>query len=84
MARLKQPLAGRIPKAVAPEIAATGGAPGFIFRDDAHVDAVPQGEISREVSAIARAKPALNLSTMVRSVSAIYFPNARFISELLL
>ena len=43
-------------EAVAPEIAATGGAPGFIYRDEAHVDAVLQGEIGREVSAIARAK----------------------------
>jgi C4-dicarboxylate-binding protein DctP len=43
-------------EAVAPEIAATGGAPGFIFRDEAHVDRVLQGEIGREVSKIARAK----------------------------
>jgi C4-dicarboxylate-binding protein DctP len=43
-------------EAVAPEIAATGGAPGFIFRDDAHVDRVLQGEIGAEVSRIARAK----------------------------
>ena len=41
---------------MAPEIAATGGAPGFIFRDDAHVDRVLQGEIGAEVSRIARAK----------------------------
>ena len=41
---------------VAPEIAATGGAPGFIYRDDAHVDRVLQGDIGREVSQIARAK----------------------------
>ncbi len=41
---------------IAPEIAATGGAPGFIFRDDAHVDRVLQGEIGAEVSRIARAK----------------------------
>lgn len=41
-------------EAVAPEIAATGGAPGFIFRDEAHVDRVLQGEIGREVSRIAR------------------------------
>jgi tripartite ATP-independent transporter DctP family solute receptor len=43
-------------EAVATEIAATGGAPGFIFRDDAHVDRVLQGEIGAEVSRIARAK----------------------------
>jgi TRAP-type transport system periplasmic protein len=41
-------------ESVAPEIAATGGAPGFIFRDEAHVDRVLQGEIGREVSRIAR------------------------------
>jgi len=43
-------------EAVAPEIAATGGAPGFIFRDEAHVDKVLQGDIGKEVSRIARAK----------------------------
>ena len=43
-------------ESVAPEIAATGGAPGFIYRDDAHVDRVLQGEIGVEVSRIARAK----------------------------
>jgi C4-dicarboxylate-binding protein DctP len=43
-------------EAVAPEIAATGGAPGFIYRDEAHVDRVLQGEIGVEVSRIARAK----------------------------
>ncbi|MCM0018676.1 MAG: TRAP transporter substrate-binding protein [Tagaea sp.] len=41
-------------EAVAPEIAATGGAPGFIFRDEAHVDRVLQGDIGKEVSRIAR------------------------------
>lgn len=41
-------------ESVAPEIAATGGAPGFIFRDETHVDRVLQGEIGREVSRIAR------------------------------
>ena len=41
---------------VAPEIAATGGAPGFIYVDDAHVDRVLQGEIGAEVSRIARQK----------------------------
>lgn len=41
---------------IAPEIAATGGAPGFIYKDDDHVDRVLQGEIGKEVSAIARAK----------------------------
>lgn len=43
-------------EAMAPEIAATGGAPGFIYRDDAHVDRVLQGEIGAEVSRIARQK----------------------------
>lgn len=43
-------------EAIAPEIAATGGAPGFIYRDDAHVDRVLQGEIGAEVSRIARTK----------------------------
>lgn len=41
---------------IAPEIAATGGAPGFIYKDDAHVDRVLQGDIGREVSRIAREK----------------------------
>lgn len=43
-------------EAIAPEIAATGGAPGFIYRDEAHVDAVLQGPIGAKVSEIARAK----------------------------
>ena len=43
-------------ESVAPEIAATGGAPGFIFKDEAHVDKVLQGAIGQEVSAIARKK----------------------------
>jgi TRAP-type C4-dicarboxylate transport system substrate-binding protein len=43
-------------EAIAPEIAATGGAPGFIYRDEAHVDAVLQGPIGAQVSSIARAK----------------------------
>ncbi|MBI3506551.1 MAG: TRAP transporter substrate-binding protein [Proteobacteria bacterium] len=43
-------------EAVAPEIAATGGAPGFIFKDEAHVDKVLQGDIGKEVSRIARQK----------------------------
>lgn len=43
-------------EAVAPEIAATGGAPGFIYKDEAHVDAVLQGDIGDEVSKIAREK----------------------------
>ncbi len=41
---------------IAPEIAATGGAPGFIYKDDAHVDRVLQGDIGREISRIAREK----------------------------
>jgi TRAP-type C4-dicarboxylate transport system substrate-binding protein len=43
-------------EAIAPEIAATGGAPGFIYRDEAHVDAVLQGPIGASVSEIAREK----------------------------
>jgi C4-dicarboxylate-binding protein DctP len=43
-------------EAVAPEIAAAGGAPGFIFVDEAHVDRVLQGPVGLEVSKIARAK----------------------------
>ena len=43
-------------ESMAPEIAATGGAPGFIFKDEAHVDKVLQGPIGSEVSAIARKK----------------------------
>jgi C4-dicarboxylate-binding protein DctP len=41
---------------IAPEIAACGGAPGFIFVNEAHVDRVLQGEIGNEISQIARAK----------------------------
>lgn len=43
-------------EAIAPEIAVTGGAPGFIYRDEAHVDRVLGGPIGADVSAIARAK----------------------------
>lgn len=43
-------------EAVAPEIAVAGGAPGFIFKDDAHVDRVLQGPIGKEISDIARAR----------------------------
>ena len=43
-------------EAIAPEIAATGGAPGFIYRDEEHVDAVLQGPIGAGVSEIAREK----------------------------
>lgn len=43
-------------EAVAPEIAVAGGAPGFIYRDEAHVDRVLQGPIGVEVSEIARKK----------------------------
>ncbi len=43
-------------EAVAPEIAATGGAPGFMYLDEGHVDRVLQGPIGQEVSAIARKK----------------------------
>lgn len=43
-------------EAIAPEIAAFGGAPGFIYKDEAHVDKVLQGPLGEEVSQIARAK----------------------------
>lgn len=43
-------------EAIAPEIAALGGAPGFIYKDEAHVDAVLQGELGRKASEIARTK----------------------------
>jgi TRAP-type transport system periplasmic protein len=43
-------------EAIAPEIAALGGAPGFIYKDEAHVDAVLQGELGRRASQIAREK----------------------------
>jgi len=43
-------------EAIAPEIAAFGGAPGFIYKDEAHVDRVLQGELGLQVSDIARQK----------------------------
>jgi C4-dicarboxylate-binding protein DctP len=43
-------------ESVAPEIAATGGAPGFIFKDETHVDKILQGPLGEEVSAVARRK----------------------------
>jgi C4-dicarboxylate-binding protein DctP len=43
-------------EAVAPEIAVAAGAPGFMFKDEAHVDRVLQGPIGLEISAIARRK----------------------------
>jgi len=43
-------------EAIAPEIAAFGGAPGFIYKDEAHVDRVLQGPLGKEVSDIARRK----------------------------
>lgn len=43
-------------EAIAPEIAATAGAPGFIYKNEAHVDAVLQGDIGAEISRIAREK----------------------------
>lgn len=43
-------------EAIAPEIAAFGGAPGFIYKSEEHVDAVLQGELGQQVSDIARAK----------------------------
>ena len=43
-------------EAIAPEIAAFGGAPGFIYKSEAHVDAVLQGPLGQQCSDIARAK----------------------------
>ena len=43
-------------EAVAPEIAAFGGAPGFIYKDEAHVDRVLQGPLGQQISDIARKK----------------------------
>jgi tripartite ATP-independent transporter DctP family solute receptor len=43
-------------EAVAPEIAAAGGAPGFIYRDETHADRVLQGPLAGEISAAARRK----------------------------
>lgn len=43
-------------EAIAPEIAALGGAPGFIYKNEAHVDAVLQGDLGRRASQIARDK----------------------------
>ena len=58
-------------EAIAPEIAAFGGAPGFIYKNEAHVDAVLQGPLGEEVSARSPApRPASNSSPMARSASA--------------
>lgn len=43
-------------ESMAPEVAVTGGAPGFIYKDEAHVDQVLQGPIGKEVSDIVRKK----------------------------
>jgi TRAP-type transport system periplasmic protein len=43
-------------EAIAPEIAAFGGAPGFIYKSEEHVDAVLQGELGQRCSDIAREK----------------------------
>ena len=43
-------------EAVAPEIAVAAGAPGFMYKDEAHADRVLHGAIGREISAIARKK----------------------------
>ncbi len=43
-------------EAIAPEIAAFGGAPGFIYKNEEHVDRVLQGELGQKCSDIARAK----------------------------
>ena len=63
---------------IAPEIAATGGAPGFIYRDEAHVDRVLQGDIgARDLADRARRRPASSSSTMARSASATSCRSAR-------
>ena len=41
---------------MAPEIAVAAGAPGFMFKDEAHADKVLQGAIGEEISAIAKKK----------------------------
>ncbi len=43
-------------EAIAPEIAALGGAPGFIYKNEEHVDKVLQGDLGKKASDIARAK----------------------------
>ncbi|MBA3504159.1 MAG: TRAP transporter substrate-binding protein [Betaproteobacteria bacterium] len=43
-------------EAVAPEIAVAAGAPGFMYKDEAHADRVLTGPIANDISAIARAK----------------------------
>jgi tripartite ATP-independent transporter DctP family solute receptor len=43
-------------EAIAPEIAAFGGAPGFIYKNEEHVDAVLQGPLGQKCSDIARKK----------------------------
>ncbi|HUT48144.1 MAG TPA: TRAP transporter substrate-binding protein [Alphaproteobacteria bacterium] len=43
-------------EAVAPEIAPFGGAPGFIYANEAHVDKVLQGPLGDQISKIARQK----------------------------
>lgn len=43
-------------ESIAPEIAAFGGAPGFIYKSEEHVDRVLQGELGQKCSDIARAK----------------------------
>ncbi len=43
-------------EAVAPEVAVLGGAPGFLYKNEAHVDAVLQGDLGRKASEIVRQK----------------------------
>ncbi|MBL8377217.1 MAG: TRAP transporter substrate-binding protein [Burkholderiales bacterium] len=43
-------------ESMAPEVAVTGGAPGFIYKDETHVDKVLQGPIGTEISDIVRKK----------------------------
>ena len=43
-------------EALAPEVAVFGGAPGFIYKDEAHVDRVLQGPLGEQVSQIAKRK----------------------------
>lgn len=43
-------------EALAPEVAVFGGAPGFIYKDEAHVDRVLQGPLGEQIAQIAKQK----------------------------
>ena len=58
-------------EAIAPEIAAFGGAPGFIYKNEAHVDRVLQGETRPgNLPTSPARRPASNSSPMARPASA--------------